>query len=163
MPAVGPAWSHSEPQIPLGMFSLPVPTAIAGPLPRQERQAGLWLGRHRDPSAIDAPRKSLALMRADQQHPSPGALPGALEQGKTSLLESPRLLTRWGISFLEPGKAAQIHQVFRLRVCGWAKGKMCLTPELYPLVVERASALSPWDPCVGWDKPCLLTRAGQGQ
>lgn len=53
------------------------------------------------------------------------------------------LLTRWRISFLEPGKAVQIHQIFRLHVCGWAKGKMCLMPELYPLVMGKASALFP--------------------
>lgn len=58
----------------LGMFpyqpsAVAVPTVIDGPLPRQ---AGLWLGRHRDPSAIDAPRKSL---RANLHHLPAAHLP----------------------------------------------------------------------------------------
>lgn len=91
---------------------------------------------------------------------------GALGQGKTSLLESPRLLTRWGISFLEPGIVVQTHQIFRFHVCGWAKGKLCLMPELYPPVMERASALSPWGPCVGWENPAsshVLGKEGENQ
>lgn len=38
-------------------------------------------------------------------------------------------------------------------------------PELYPLVKERASALSPWDPCVG-ESPAssyMLGKEGKNQ
>lgn len=39
-------------------------------------------------------------------------------------------------------------------------------PELYPPVVERAPALSPWDPCVGWENPAsshVLAKEGENQ
>lgn len=85
-----------------------------------------------------------------------------LPKGLFSLLESPGLLARHSVSFLVLGKATWLHQIFRLRVCGRAEGKMWLTAALHPLVMGRAMALSPRDPHVGQGKSCLPMSTGQG-
>lgn len=122
-----------EPQIPLGMFSLPAQCCGCAHSDRwasaKTSRAVAWQAQR---PLSNQCTKEIPESRPASPPCSPSPLTrGALEQGKTSLLrESPRLLTGWGIPFLEPGKAVQIHQIFRLHVCGWAKGKLCLVPEL---------------------------------